>query len=119
MHAPVAPQAGATLPIPSHVSSFMPLYQPPCVCYLRGSQWMVMPPDSNLLLLHCANTVERLATLLFAVLKGWKCGIFLALEQEELLVQLLAAQDATGAPSPNMPIVAPPTKVAKELEDVP
>ncbi|KAG5349157.1 hypothetical protein C0989_005556 [Termitomyces sp. Mn162] len=96
----------------------MPLYQPLYAPYPRESLWMSMP-NNNPLLLCCVDTAERLATLPVTVLKGCKCIHYLStLEQEELLIQLLAAWDATGAPSPNMPI-AVSTEVANVSEVVP
>ncbi|KAG5331354.1 hypothetical protein C0989_008124 [Termitomyces sp. Mn162] len=41
-----------------------------------------------------------------------------ASEQEELLIQLLAAQDATGASSPDAPIAVHSDEVANVLEEV-
>ncbi|KAG5348120.1 hypothetical protein C0989_011027 [Termitomyces sp. Mn162] len=42
-----------------------------------------------------------------------------ASEQEELLIQLLAAWDATGTPSPDAPIAVHSEEVANGLEEVP
>ncbi|KAG5348727.1 hypothetical protein C0989_008633 [Termitomyces sp. Mn162] len=40
-------------------------------------------------------------------------------QQEELLIQLLAAWDATGTPSPDAPIAVHSEEVANGLEEVP
>ncbi|KAG5719150.1 hypothetical protein E4T56_gene11835 [Termitomyces sp. T112] len=72
----------------------------PYASYPREFQWILMPPNSNSLLLYCVDAIERLVTLPITVLKS-------------------SAQDATGMPSPNMFIAVPSNEAANILEEVP
>ncbi|KAG5346701.1 hypothetical protein C0989_000372 [Termitomyces sp. Mn162] len=73
----------------------------PCAPYPKESQWMKAG--------HFAHYCPQ----------GLEVRYLSASEQEELLIQLLAAWDATGTPSPDAPIAIHPEEVANGLEEVP
>ncbi|KAG5341544.1 hypothetical protein C0989_009617 [Termitomyces sp. Mn162] len=111
MPALAAPQAGVALPIPSHVAPLSSLPQGVPMDVDASQQ-----QSSTLLLCQCCGKAGHFPCYCPQELEV--CYLT-ASEQEELLIQLLAAQDATRTPYPDTPIAVSSKEVANVLEDVP
>ncbi|KAG5348969.1 hypothetical protein C0989_006830 [Termitomyces sp. Mn162] len=106
-----SPQVAAAPPFMPYAASLHSLLQEVPMDVDASCQWSSTP-----LLCQCCGKAGHFACY---CPQGLEVCYLSALEQKELLIQLLAAQDATGTPSLDAPIAVHSDEVANVLEEVP